>query len=227
MYPYLLNVCNNSAVTRTYSDLHRMVVFGELDPGIRVTEAELATRLGVSRTPVREALHRLEGDGLVIAQGRGVRVRVMGIEEISELLDARSGLEGWALHQAAQRVRAGEVPPARITELERLADDAYAHTRAGDVVHGANANRAFHEHAAALANNTQISATLSQWWDRITVSTRHTIRTPDRVEDVDHEHRVILEALRAGDPHAAREAAQTHILTTRDALLRLHEGTRP
>lgn len=203
------------------------MVSGELDPHVRVAEAELAARLGVSRTPVREALHRLEGDGLIIAQGRGVRVRIMDVEEISELLSARAGLEGWALFQAAERVHAGEVPPVQLGELERLANDAAAHTRAGDVVRGADSNRAFHEHAAALASNTAISATLSQWWDRITVSTRHTIRTPDRVKEVDHEHHAILEALRTGDPTATREAAQAHILTTRDTLLRLHKGAQP
>lgn len=211
----------------TYTALHHLVVSGELDPGIRIAEAELAAQLGVSRTPVREALHRLEGDGLVIAQGRGIRVRVMDVEETAQLLSARAGLEGWALFQAAQRVRAGEVPPVQLSALERLADEAQAHTRAGEVVRAADANRAFHEHAAALSDNDVISATLNQWWDRLTVSTRQTIRTPDRVEEVDREHHLIIDALFQGDPIAAREAAQTHVLTTCNALLRLHEGTQP
>ena len=59
-----------------------MVVSGALDSRERITEAELAARLGISRTPVREALQRLEGDGLVLAQGRGVRVRVLSIDEL-------------------------------------------------------------------------------------------------------------------------------------------------
>lgn len=211
----------------TYVDLHRMVVSGELDPRVRIAEAELASRLGVSRTPVREALHRLEGDGLVIAQGRGVRVRVLALDELAELFSARAGLEGWALFQAAQRVGAGDVPPAHLAELERLADSAAAHTRAGDLARGADFNRAFHERTAALSNNGVISATLGQWWDRITVSTRHTIRMPDRVEEVDREHRTILDALNRGDSIAARDATQAHILATRDTLLKLDEGNRP
>ena len=77
-----------------------------------------------------------------------------------------------------------------------------------------------------LAENRVISVTLKQWWDRTTVSTRHTIRTPQRVEDVDQEHRAILDALRRGDANAAREATQSHILATRDVLMTMNEGSQ-
>lgn len=207
----------------TYLDLHRLVVSGDLDARERTTESALATRLGTSRTPVREALQRLHSEGLVCAEGRGVRVRVMPLEELVELFTARAGLEGWAAFQAATRVQAGLVPPAQLTELEELADVADSLTRSGEIARGAEANRAFHERIVALADNAPISATLSQWWDRTVVSTRHTIRTPQRVDTVDAEHRRILDALRRGDAAAARDASQLHITTTRDALIALNE----
>ncbi|POH59604.1 GntR family transcriptional regulator [Cryobacterium zongtaii] len=207
-----------------YSELHRLVVSGQLDPKVRIAEADLATRLGVSRTPIREALHRLEGDGLVIAQGRGVRVKVMAIPELADLLSARAGLEGWAVFQAAQRVSAGELPPAALAELAQLADSAASHTRAGDLEQGVDFNRLFHERSAALASNAAISATLALWWDRITVSTKHTLHTPERVEQVDREHRVIIDAVLGGDAAAARDAVEKHILNTRETLLALNEG---
>lgn len=203
-----------------------MVVSGDLDSRARVIESELAARLGISRTPVREALQRLEGDGLILAQGRGVRVRVMAIDELAELFTARAGLEGWALFEAARRIGAGEVPPATLAELEHLADAADALSRAGDIERAADSNRTFHERTAALANNRAISETLRQWWDRTTVSTRHTIRSPRRVEEVDQEHRRILNALNSGQPSAARDAVQAHILTTRDTLINLNGGNR-
>ncbi|MET3920560.1 FCD domain-containing protein [Arthrobacter sp. UYEF20] len=132
---------------------------------------------------------------------------------------------------ASQRIGAGTVPPAHLAEPEHLADAADAHTRSGDLELAAEANRRFHEHAADLADNSVMSVTLNQWWDRTTVSTRHTIRTPRRVEEVDHEHRLILDALGRGDASAARDAAKSHILATRDALIALNEtlneGDRP
>ncbi|MEB0001087.1 MULTISPECIES: GntR family transcriptional regulator [unclassified Cryobacterium] len=210
-----------------YTELHRMVVSGDLDSRKRTTESELATRLGTSRTPVREALQRLEGDGLVLAEGRGVRVRTMPIDELVDLFTARAGLEGWAVFQAATRVQAGAVPPAHLAELDALADLTDACTRAGDLERAAEANRTFHERTAGLSENCAVIATLSQWWDRTVVSTRHTIRTPQRVDEVDHEHRLILNALRQGDANMARDAAQSHILATRDALITINEGNQP
>jgi DNA-binding GntR family transcriptional regulator len=209
-----------------YTKLHHMVVSGDLDSRERTTESELAMRLGTSRTPVREALQRLDGDGLVLAEGRGVRVRVMTIDELVDLFTARAGLEGWAVFQAATRVQSGDVPPARLVELEMLADATDARTRAGDLELAAEANRTFHERAASLSENGAVRATLNQWWDRTVVSTRHTIRTPRRVEDVDHEHRRILEALRRGDANAARHATELHVLATRDSLIAVMEGNR-
>lgn len=205
----------------TYEALKELVVSGAIDPRKRASESQLASQLGVSRTPVREALQRLEGDGLVDAQGRGIRVRVMGSSEIADLLVARAGLEGWAAYLAAQRVADGMVPPVRTMELERLAKETDSLTRSGDVVGGADANREFHRKLAELSENADIVLTLASWWDRVTVSTRDTIRTPDRVEDVDHEHRLILQALKAGQPEAARKAVETHIFATRNTLLKL------
>lgn len=207
----------------TYLDLHRLVVSGDLDARERTTESALAARLGTSRTPVREALQRLHSEGLVFAEGRGVRVRVLPLEELVELFTARAGLEGWAAFQAASRVQAGLVPPAQLAELDRLAEAADTLTSTGEIERGADANRAFHERIVALADNSPISATLSQWWDRTVVSTRHTIRTPQRVAAVDAEHTRILDALRRGDAAAARDAAQNHITSTRDALIALNE----
>ncbi|WP_448809047.1 GntR family transcriptional regulator [Agromyces bauzanensis] len=202
----------------TYGELRNLVVSGELDPANRFSEAELAMRLEVSRTPVREALQRLEGDGLVYAQGRGVRVRTLDPQQLGEIFAARAGLEGWALFLAARRVAAGEVAPARLKAVTALADAAHEHTVSGDLARAADANRAFHEAAAALCENGVVIDTLARWWDQITVSTRRSIQAPHRVHEVDREHRAIIDALRAGDADAARTAAESHSLATRDSL---------
>lgn len=207
-----------------YDRLRELIVSGELAPDGTVPESHLAERLGVSRTPVREALQRLEGDGVVIAQGRGVRVRVLTVEQLSDVLTARAGLEGWALELAARRWAAGEIPPARVDALRAQARDADIRGRSGDLARAAGSNRRFHEGCAALAGNAAIGAALSRWWDQITLSTRRSIRRPARMDAVDAEHREILAALVAGDGAAARSAAMRHALATRDELIRLSGG---
>lgn len=202
-----------------YESLRSIVIDGTLPPHERVAESVLAERLGVSRTPVREALQRLEGDGLIEAQGRGVRLRVLTDAEIDDLYTARAGLEGWAARLAAQRVAEGEIAPRRLDELEALAAAAHRPTAGRDLARAAETNRAFHEAVTALAGRPAIDAALQRWWDQITVSTRRSLQPPQRTAVVRTEHESILTALRAGDATAARDAAEQHVLATRGTLL--------
>lgn len=192
----------------------------------RVAESQLAEQLGVSRTPVREALQRLESDGLVRAQGRGVRLRTLNEDELAHLHSARAGLEGWAAFQAAQRVAAGEVAPVRLAALEALAAETHELTASGNLSRAVEVNRAFHEAVAALANNSVISATLERWWDQIVISTRSSLQAPERTQVVHAEHETILGALRSGDAVGARAAVESHALSTRDVLNENHSRMR-
>jgi DNA-binding GntR family transcriptional regulator len=209
-----------------YESLKSMIITGAIDEDERIAESELAEQLGVSRTPVREALQRLEGDGLVRAQGRGVRLRLQSPGELAKLYAARAGLEGWAASLAAQRVAAGEVAPMHLTALESLATETHELTVSGDLARAAVANRAFHEAVAALADNPVITATLERWWDQIVISTRRSLQAPERTPAVHSEHEAILRALRDGNPAAARAAVEHHALATRDALNENHAPAR-
>ncbi|WZH38971.1 MAG: GntR family transcriptional regulator [Microbacterium enclense] len=200
-----------------YESLRALVMTGRIGEDERVAESRLAEQLGVSRTPVREALQRLESDGLVRAQGRGVRLRILSADERAELHSARAGLEGWAAYLAAQRVAGGEVTPARLAALDALADQTHELTMSGDLARAVEANRAFHEAIAALADNPVISGTLGRWWDQIVLSTRRSLSAPDRTQVVHTEHEAILDALRAGDAPRTRAAVEAHALATRDA----------
>jgi DNA-binding GntR family transcriptional regulator len=173
---------------------------------------------------VREALQRLESDGLVRAQGRGVRLRILGADELAELHSARAGLEGWAAFLAAQRVAAGEVTPARLAALDALAAQTNELTMSGDLARAVEANRAFHEAIAALADNPVISGTLGRWWDQIVISTRRSLHAPDRPQVVHTEHEAILDALRDGDAPRTRTAVEAHALATGEGVG--HEPTR-
>lgn len=184
---------------------------GELDGGAKVSELSLAERLGVSRTPVREALQVLDAQGLVDSRGRGVRVRVLRERELTEAFQTRCALEGFAAQRAASAQREGFLLPAHLHEVERLASACDEVTRSGGPGVGAEANRIFHLALAALAGNRQIESMLTLVWDQITIASRAGLTESRRIEAVHLEHEAILSAVRAGDPDRARGAVEAHI----------------
>jgi DNA-binding GntR family transcriptional regulator len=198
----------------TYLDLRDMIVSGEVPTTGRVTEAALAERLAVSRTPVREALRRLEGDGLVHAQGRGVSVVVLSGAALDNVYVVRAALEALTAATAAGRQAAGQLAPADLRSLRRLADAADHATRTGDLAAAVRHNRAFHRAVAELAANPVALEILDRLWDRIQVSTRRSLTASDRAEAVDTEHRLLLDRIEAGDPAGAGDAARKHVLAT-------------
>ncbi|TFB51956.1 GntR family transcriptional regulator [Cryobacterium tagatosivorans] len=199
-----------------YTDIRAMVLAGDFDEDSRVSESSLAARLSVSRTPVREALQRLDADGLVHSQGRGIRVRVHRDAELAAVFEARAALDGYAAATIATRNGLGEIAPARIDELLTLADTAHGQTMTGDLTLATGQNRAFHQGIAALVGNPVIVQTLDRFWDQILVSTRRGLDEQSRAEAVDAEHRRVLDAIRRGDSAAAYAAAAEHAMTTRD-----------
>lgn len=190
---------------------------GELD-GARVSESSLAARLGVSRTPVREALQVLDAQGLVNSRGRGVRLRIPDERALADALQTRSALEGFAVQCAARAQREGLLLPARLREVERLAVACDKATRSSGAAAGADANHAFHLALAALAGNSQIDSLLTVIWDQIAIATRAGLAKAPRIDSVHHEHEEILSALRAGDSSRARAAVEAHIGLTEQAI---------
>ncbi|WP_216648777.1 GntR family transcriptional regulator [Agromyces agglutinans] len=199
----------------TISDsLRELVVTGALDGADRLSESAIAARLGVSRTPVREALQRLESEGLVFAQGRGVRIRRRSPAELRDVYEARAALDGFAAARLAERQRAGRLAPATLAELDELAEQTDAATRSGDLAVATARNRRFHERIAELAGNPVITLALRRYWDQIQVSTRAELAAPARVRAVQDEHAGLLAAIRSGEPERAATLAQAHALAT-------------
>lgn len=213
--PPLVVCCQTmSSMASPYLRLRSLVLDGELLPGAHLVEIPLARRLGVSRPTVREALRRLEGDALVVSDGRALRVAGLAADERRSALLMRSALEALHAGLAAERVGDGEVAPAELRRLGAIADNAEQATNGGDF-HGAMiANRAFHQGIDELAASPLSAAAIERVWDLIIISAEQSLVPPGRTTAVSAEHRGLLDAISDGDPTTASELARNHVLAT-------------
>jgi DNA-binding GntR family transcriptional regulator len=189
-----------------------MILSGELAPSERVIEVRLADQFGIGRAMLREALRRLEGDGLLVADdGGGMHVVRVGPAELEATLQVRAALEALSAELAAARVADGDAAPAALAELERLAaaaDDARASgpPPAAAVV----ADRHFHRAVDALGGNHQAREALNRVWDRIVLATIH---AGDGFDGPGHGE--LLAAILAGDAEEAAARARRHAQLTK------------
>lgn len=205
-------------VDAAYERLHSLIVDGEITPGARLAEFPLAKQLGVSRPTVREVLRRLEGVGLVLSDGRNLRSAWMDDGQIRSALLMRASLEGLHAELAANRVAAGEVPPAQLRRLEEVADEAKQATDEGDTDRAIIANRRFHQLIDDLADSSLSRAAVDTLWDRILAATKASLGPGSRRRQVSREHSKLIRAIRDGDATNAATIASEHVRSTLDAV---------
>jgi DNA-binding GntR family transcriptional regulator len=206
---------------RAYELIRAAIVEGRYHPGQRIVEQRVSEEFEISRTPVREALHRLEAEGLVISErNRGAIVRPITMDDIYDLYEVRARLESLAAERAAKRVGA--------EDLVRL-DDAIALFAAsipsGDThdpsevyeIHRANAR--FHRHILRMARHERLSQLLALTIDIPLIF--QGLRVLDREERLRSNlfHELIRNAVASGDSDRAGRLMCEHILIGRDALL--------
>lgn len=186
---------------------------GLLRPGDRLTETDLAERLGLSRTPVREAIRQLESDGLVTHVPRlGAVVRRLDLAEITELYEMRGVLEGTAARLAARA--AVEVELDELCEID-AAMQAAAAPRARD-----EANRQFHRMILNAARNRFLVKAVEAVQKTLLILGPTTLDESARSDEATGEHARILSALRSRDGAGAEAAMRAHIEAAHRARLR-------
>ena len=189
-----------------YDSLRDAIWEGRFARGERLREEEIARVLGVSRTPVREALQRLQQHGLlVVGAGRGLVVAELSKQQVLELYAMREILEGSAARFAAQHATATE-----IEILYRLQREL-AQAGADDPLVLLNLNRRLHQAIYEAAHNQYLLATLNSLHDSLALLHSTTFRVPTRRRESDEEHRRIVAAIEGRDPEAAERAAREHI----------------
>ena len=208
-----------TSAERALATLRDLIMGGELAPGARLGEVELADRLGVSRTPVREALSRLAAEGLVeIAPNRGARVVTWTVAELEGVFDLRAVLEPQLTAHAVPNAAAADVD-----ELDALARRMHEVGTPGpgqDLDALVPLNRAFHDRLVALAAHPTLATALAAAIHPPIV--RRNFLTYDEASlrrSLAH-HSEIVAALRAGDPEWARAVMTSHIANARAVMVR-------
>ncbi len=209
---------NGSLGEVVYAQLRQRVVDGQLRPGVRVRESELATSLGVSRTPVREALGRLQSEGLLTYQARGGAVIAeLTPQRVLELYSVREILEGAAARFAAQYASDEE-----IRLLRELLDQQ--RSAGSDSAALAKLNRTFHEIIYRMAHNHYLLDILQRGQDHLVLLVKTTYLAPKRAESAYVEHSEIVNAIARRDPDMAELTARRHIREARRVRMMMQFG---
>jgi DNA-binding GntR family transcriptional regulator len=203
---------------QVYAIIWDQIVSHRLRPGDKISDLRLSEELGVSRTPIREALHRLAQDGIVRTQSRrGFFVTSFSSQDVSEVYDIRAALEVLAVRLALPRLADKE-----LDEAQRAVEESHQQIVGG--VEGAEEHwltldRAFHQMLAQRARNRRLETLLTSLQTQIGVFQVYGIHSsPLRLLSIDH-HRTILAALKARDGVAAERAMEHHIQEVKEWVL--------
>ena len=187
------------------SQLRSMIVEGELKPGERLVEGQLAERLGVSRNPVREAMRSLEATGLIeVVPRRGAHVSTVDPCAVHHIQRIRILVEGYALEQAARRR-----DPGAVKRIRRCLEDGRRATEKGDAVAAAAHHREFHlavEEAAGIPFLNQVLDPLRSQTEMV-----FSLVTDERGYITWEEHEAIYEAVASGNAECAKELWHQHV----------------
>jgi DNA-binding GntR family transcriptional regulator len=200
-----------------YEQLYNAILDGRFEPGEHLVLEDLALEFGTSRTPLREAIRRLQTEGLVTFEPhRGAIISDLSIEELIESYHIRAVLDGLATRLATENLS-----DEQLVELERLVDKAEQHLNVSHPGKFEVFNRQFHEVIYQGARAPFLYDMVSNLYIKTSRQRHLSLRSPGRLAEVLAEHRAILNALLARDAEAAERCAREHHENTAQTLVRL------
>lgn len=208
-----------SLADQVFEELERDILSGAFERGEILTEIKLSERLGVSRTPIREALRRLEQEHIIESTSKGAKVIGISRTDIADICEIRLRLEGLAARWAAERADEEGIRILKETvELQEF------YTQKSDPDSIKNADSRFHQTIYALCGSNSMRDTLEPLHRKLLKYRRVSVSAQSRAEKSLEEHRAIYEAIAAHDGERAETLTILHVKNARDSIMQREKG---
>ncbi|MCQ2435899.1 MAG: GntR family transcriptional regulator, partial [Clostridia bacterium] len=202
----MINDNSPSLEVKIYRDLEEAIITGKYEPGTPLTEIRLSHEFNVSRTPVREALHRLEKDGLIeLIPNKGAVVRGISRSDLIDIYSIRKRLEGFAAATAAKNITDDD-----IARLEDIVDMAEFYSGRNNMDKLKDLDTDFHEYIYQTSGSRILKNVLVDLHRSIGAYRKLSMSTPNRLTETTKEHKAIFEAIKAHDSELADKLAAAH-----------------
>lgn len=190
-----------------FSALREAILSGEFKPGERLMEVQLAEEMGVSRTPVREAIRKLELEGLVVMIPRkGAYVSGLTLKDVADVFEIRGSLEGLAAGLAAERITNDE-----IEDLEKILKELALAVEKGDMDTTIKKDAEFHQILFSATRNERLAQIINNLKEHIDRFRVQSFTNPARMKSVIEEHQKIVDAIKDRNADSAEKLAKDHI----------------
>ena len=195
--------------------LREAIRTGKLKPGERLMEIQLSEELGVSRTPVREAIRKLDQEGyIVMMPRRGAYVANMSIRDVNEIFEIRTALESLSNGLAAERITTEE-----LETLQHLLVQIGRYIKEGDMDRIVETDIKFHDLLYQASRNRRLEGIISNLREQLTRFRTLSMSYPGRLEATLEEHRAMVDAIAQGNMKAAQQAAERHMERSEQTLM--------
>jgi DNA-binding GntR family transcriptional regulator len=201
--------------------LRHLILSRRLRPGERIVQSELAEQLGVSRTPIREALHQLSSDGLVrLSPNKGASVADFSLSELEDIYSVRIPLEGYAAYLTAQNITDED-----LEQLEALLNQMKDVFRTGDRWHLLEVNREFYAVLYAIANRPRLYSLIMTHLDLADLYRRMAFTLDHHYRNTIESHEELVATLRQRDPESVERLTREGLQETAHELITFLKGT--
>ena len=205
---------STSLADQVFDKLENDIIQGVYARGELLTELKLVEQLGVSRTPIREALRRLEQERLIEDTGKGSRVLGITMEDLEDIMNIRERIEGLAAYYAAKNIT-----PEGLRELTHIVDLQEFYFSKKDKEHLRQVDDQFHDMICIMSGRSVISDTLIPLMRKTRRYRRVAIDNWERTTDTMNEHKRLYEAIAAGNAELAQELSTAHIAHAKEHMI--------